>query len=238
MKTKMITRAQQVLMAGILFLALTLSGCSKENEQIATSSDETLTKEAILDYSFTDYTLKISACQVDTFPYEPLSQVETDALIKMREEEYVAHDVYLALSQLYTKPVFRNIARSELVHTNAIKMLITKYNLPDPAANHVAGIFTNPDLQALYNSLVTLGSASLLNGVIVGTTIEDLDIYDLQNLLTVVDNQDITFTFNNLKRGSGFHLRSFYANVLFLGGTYTPQYLTQAEFDAIINSKN
>lgn len=66
------------------------------------------------------------------------------------------------------------------------------------------------------------GSSSLLDGLVVGCTIEDLDILDLKNHLLEVDNQDFTLVFNNLMRGSRNHLRSFYANVLFSGGTYVP----------------
>ncbi|MGZ5285653.1 MAG: DUF2202 domain-containing protein [Flavisolibacter sp.] len=39
-----------------------------------------------------------------------------------------------------------------------------------------------------------------------------------------------------LSKGSRNHMRAFYKNILIVGGTYTPQFLTQVEFDAIINS--
>ena len=39
-----------------------------------------------------------------------------------------------------------------------------------------------------------------------------------------------------LSKGSRNHLRSFYGNILKVGGSYTPQYITQTDFDAIINS--
>jgi hypothetical protein len=232
MKTTKMIRPVMMLMLGTSFLTLSFTGCTKA-ETVVAPADGTQTKEAILNYSYTDTTIGASCC-IDSLPYETLSQDETDALLYMREEEYLAHDVYLTLSQLYTKPIFRNIARSEQRHTDAIKALIIKYTLVDPAANHVTGVFTNPVLQTLYTSLVSQGSTSLLDGLNIGATIEDLDIADLKNNLLKVDNQDITAVFNNLTRGSRNHLRSFYANILFLGGTYTPQYLTQDEFDAII----
>ena len=119
-----------------------------------------------------------------------------------------------------------------------VKALINKYGLIDPAANHMTGTFTNQSLQSLYNTLVSSGSASLINALTVGVTIEDLDIKDLKDHMLSIDNQDITCVFSNLMRGSRNHLRSFYANILFTGGTYTPQYLTQDEFNAIVNSKH
>ena len=237
MKKTKIAGTWMMFLLGISFLSSSLSGCSKENVD-DNSTGNLLYKEAVLDYTFNDtpseeYLTNLKCSQLDS-----LSPTEAEALLVMREEEFLAHDVYLTLSQLYTKPIFRNISRSELVHTNAVKLLITKYGLVDPAANHVTGTFTNSDLQALYTTLVNLGSTSLMNGLIVGATIEDLDISDLQDHLLSIDNQDIICVFNNLMRGSRNHLRSFYANIVFMGGTYTPQYLTQEEFDAIVNSKH
>jgi len=39
-----------------------------------------------------------------------------------------------------------------------------------------------------------------------------------------------------LLQGSRNHLRAYYQTLLNQGGSYTPQYLSQAEFDAIVNS--
>jgi len=236
MKKTKIARPAMMFMLGISFLTISLTGCTKTENADAPATDSQ-TKEALLNYTFTD-TIPTANCCIDSLPFETLSTGEVNALLYMREEEYLAHDVYLTLSQLYTKPIFRNISKSELRHTNAIKALIVKYGLVDPAANHITGVFTDPALQALYTSLVSQGSSALLNGLIVGATIEDLDIVDLKNHLLTVDNQDITVVFNNLMRGSRNHLRSFYANILFIGGTYAPQYLTQEEFNAIVTSNH
>lgn len=224
-------------MMGISLMILLLSGCSKAEDSVLPADESSTNKDVNLNYSYTD-TTPTAGCGIDSLPFETLSEDEIAALNLMREEEFLAHDVYIALAQLYTKPIFLNISRSEQRHTDAVKALMVKYNLPDPGADHVAGVFANADLQTLYNSLVSQGSKSLLDGLIVGCTIEDLDILDLKNHLLEVDNQDLTLVFNNLMRGSRNHLRSFYANVLFSGGTYTPQFITQGDFDAIVNSEH
>jgi hypothetical protein len=64
-----------------------------------------------------------------------LSAAETSALIYVREEEKLAHDVYVTLYTQWGLPVFQNISRSEQTHTDAIKDLLDRYGLPDPAAN-------------------------------------------------------------------------------------------------------
>ncbi len=69
-----------------------------------------------------------------------------------------------------------------------------------------------------------------------GATIEDMDIFDLQNFLELTDKADITRVFENLMKGSRNHLRAFVGQMELLGETYLAQYLTQDEIDAIVNS--
>ena len=174
--------------------------------------------------------------QINAFPIEPLTADETTSLIWMREEEKLAHDVYVALYNQWNVNVFTNIASSEQTHTDAVLALLNKYELTDPVGNNAVGVFSNPDLQSLYTQLVMQGSTSTLDAFIVGATIEDLDIFDLNEWANHVDNQDITYVYQNLTKGSRNHLRSFYSQVIGAGGTYTAQYISQSELDEIINS--
>jgi hypothetical protein len=98
------------------------------------------------------------------------------------------------------------------------------------------GVYANPVLQALYTQLVSQGRVSLLAAYQVGATIEDLDISDLNSSLAVTNNQDVRLVYDFLNKGSRNHMRSFYKNIKNWNGTYTPFYITQAEFDEIVNS--
>jgi len=174
--------------------------------------------------------------QVINLPKEPLNSDEQAALSFMREEEKLARDVYTFLYSKWQINIFSNISSGEQTHMEAILLLLNKYSLPDPVGNNPAGVFTNSILQHLFNQLTIQGSVGSLDALKVGATIEDLDIYDLKTALTKADNHDIRLVYENLMKGSRNHLRSFYSTILGAGGTYTPQYITQAEFDAIINS--
>lgn len=165
-----------------------------------------------------------------------MDQKEVESLMYMREEEKLARDVYIALGKKWNTRVFENISSAEQTHMDAVLLLLNKYNIQDPVGNNGPGVFTNQKLQALYNQLVTQGSLSSVEAFRMGTTIEDLDIYDLENALGFVQNADVKMVYGNLLRGSENHLRAFYRNVLRTGGVYTPQYISQTEFDAIINS--
>lgn len=154
----------------------------------------------------------------------------------MREEEKLARDVYTTLYAKWKINIFSNITDSEQTHMEAVLQLLNKYNLPDPVGDNTVGEFNNTDLQELYNQLIELGSTSVSDALKVGATIEDLDIFDLENALIKINNQDITLVYESLTKGSRNHLRSFYSNILIAGETYTPQYITQEKFDSIVNS--
>ncbi len=163
-----------------------------------------------------------------------LSQAEIDGLLFTREEEKLARDVYAALDG-YGNP-FVNIRGSEQSHMDAVLSLLTAHGLPDPAAGKGVGEFTNADLQALYTDLVAQGSPAATNGLIVGCTIEDLDIRDIDLAKMDVTHPDIAGTYDTLLLGSRNHLRAFHGRLTALGGSYAPQYIDQATFDAIVSS--
>jgi hypothetical protein len=167
-----------------------------------------------------------------------LSEEETAALLYMREEEKLAHDVYVTLYAQWGVQSLQNISESELAHTESVKTLIDRYGLADPALGEL-GVFSNQDLQALFNDLVERGSGSLVEALKVGAAIEEIDILDLQERLSQTDKADIQQVFNNLLQGSYNHLRAF-VNTLNnqAGETYQPQYLSVEAFQAIMGASS
>ena len=99
---------------------------------------------------------------VATKPVTNLSSEEIAALKFMREEEKLANNVYKLLGTTWAAQtrVFTNIANSEASHTEAIRQLLVRYTLADPAANLADGVFQNQTLQQLYNSLIAQGTLS------------------------------------------------------------------------------
>jgi len=174
---------------------------------------------------------------INSMPVEDLSTSEIATLNYVREEELLAHDVYVAMYDLFHVPVFNHISNSEFIHSTAMKAIIEKYELPDPAANHVEGVFEDASIQELYDALVAQGSVSFQDALVVGATIEDVDIWDLiEHLENDVDNEDLTYALEQLYRGSRNHMRAFTAHLTFQGMTYTPQFITQELYDQIISS--
>jgi hypothetical protein len=222
MEMKNIIKSGNFLLVAVAFI-FSVNSCSEEDTQPQSEVTSNINTRNL-------------QSQLSDLPMEALSSEEQSSLLFMREEEKLAKDVYITLYDKWGVNIFSNISKSEQTHMDAVLLLLTKYALTDPVGTNAIGVFSNTELQHLYNELVTQGEMGLLEAYQVGATIEDLDIFDLANALDNNDNQDIKLVYEMLSKGSRNHLRSFYGNILNVGGSYTPQYITQAEFDAIINS--
>jgi len=170
--------------------------------------------------------------QLDALPKGDPSPEEIAGLVRMREEELLARDVYEVLGDRWGTRVFANISTAEQTHTDAVAALLDRYEILDPARGHQPGSFVDADLQRLYGTLVGQGNGSLVAALTVGATVEDLDLADLAARAS--DLPDIDWVYENLARGSRNHLRAFVRQLDRNGATYTPTHITVAEFDAII----
>jgi hypothetical protein len=173
---------------------------------------------------------------VAELPFEDVSGAEEADLLLMREEEKLARDVYQAMDDMWGLRVFGQIMWSEQKHMDAILAVLDKYGIPDPVGDNPPGTFTDPALQDLFSELLALGSQSLIDALYVGATIEDLDIFDLDEALDRADNLDIRTVYQNLQKGSRNHLRSFTDLLLANDVTYEPQYLSPEDYEAIVST--
>lgn len=168
--------------------------------------------------------------------YGELSQDEIDGLPYIVEEEKLARDVYLTLYEQWGLQVFSKVAESEQVHMDAVLGLIEKYNLTAPDTLNQVGVFQNEELQALYNQLVEMGSASLEEALKVGALIEETDIKDLEDWVAQIENEDVKTVYTNLMAGSENHLTAFVGQLERLGVDYTAQVLPQEQVNEILSS--
>lgn len=212
---------------GIIILSLTLLFFIYKNKTLPESeSDYVVDRSDMID----SQTLTTSVTK------SVLSDKEIAGLILMREEEKLARDVYTTLGNIWGTKIFSNISASEQTHTDAVKALLTRYGITDPVTDDAVGAFTSQAMQNLYTTLTIKGKASLADALIVGATVEDLDIRDLETLKKETTNEDILSTYNNLQKGSRNHLRAFVKNIQANGGSYTPQYISQDEYNSIITA--
>lgn len=166
-----------------------------------------------------------------------LTEAEITGLMRMREEEKLAHDVYVSFFGMYEYVVFNNISKSESAHTSAVLYLINGYGLTDPTPAEVA-VFSDPLFTGLYEQLTENGSVSLVEALKTGAFIEEYDIADLEELIEETQNEDLIRVYSNLLRGSKFHLKAFTGILTRMGETYTPTILTPEQYAGIVNGSD
>ncbi|RKD86135.1 DUF2202 domain-containing protein [Mangrovibacterium diazotrophicum] len=166
-----------------------------------------------------------------------LTEIQTENLVFVFEEEKMARDVYYYLNEKWNLTVFANIIDSEQNHKDAMEKLLISYEIDYPD-NDTYGEFSIDEIRQLYIALTTSGESSILAALEVGMTIEDFDIEDLQARSEEFEDADVVKVLGNLTEGSMNHLRAFYSNLKNLDETYTysPQFISQELFDAIIAS--
>ena len=127
----------------------------------------------------------------------------------MVAEEKLAHDVYVELAATSGARQFSRIAQSETQHQTAVRQLLTRYGIPDPTRGDAAGVFDDPELQAMHDRLVESGSASTAKAAAAGLTIERVDIADLRQAIASRPPADVAAVLDALLRGSTNHLAAF-----------------------------
>ncbi len=148
---------------------------------------------------------------VNSYPVANLTPEQKEGLVYMYQEEKMARDVYKVLGDKWGLQIFNNIANAEQTHMNAVKALLDKYSIPVPVSDEI-GDFVDPNIKALYESLIAKGEQSQEDALQVGIDIENTDIADLEERMVGAPD-DIKAIYEKLKEGSERHLNAFTRNL-------------------------
>ncbi len=131
-------------------------------------------------------------------------------LLYMLEEEKLAGDIYDAFYEMYGMKIFDNIAKSEDSHFNALVTQAENIGIDvDSFVFEEAGSFEDPELQAMYDELLAVGSESLTAALEVGVAIEEKDMIDIAAAADLVEGTTLESVYENLLAGSQSHLDAF-----------------------------
>jgi hypothetical protein len=164
-----------------------------------------------------------------------LSVQEAEQLGYLREEEKLARDVYLQLNARWGLYIFNNIASAEQRHMDSVLNSLYRYGLTDSALAQ-RGLFSDPQLQSLYDTLIAQGEESDIAALRTGALIEEVDMQDLDNMIASTDKSDLIDLYEKLHCGSRNHLRSFVRQMEYRGLVYQAQVLDQDIVDGIVDT--
>ncbi|HWS34103.1 MAG TPA: DUF2202 domain-containing protein [Actinoplanes sp.] len=138
-----------------------------------------------------------------------LSEPQKTTLVAMTQKEKVAYDLYTAFAGKYDAVVFDRIAASEARHLTAARTLLSRYGVADPTTGEAAGQFSDPAVQASYDTLLARGQVGQAAALQVGVTVEQTDIADLTAALDGLSVPDVTQVYTRLRMASQHHLAAF-----------------------------
>ena len=225
------TIVKTVVLSSFIAASLVFVSCQKDM-----NSANNLKYASLLNVSGNGTTSVIAANVQSAFvETSALSDSELASLLIMKEEEKLARDVYSVLFQKWGSQIFSNISAAESNHLNAIVLLLTNYGATDTSLGE-AGVFTDSEVQNLYNELIANATLSIEAAYKTGALIEEMDIKDLNEALIGITNENIIMVFDNLLKGSRNHLRAFNLQLTTLGVVYSPVFISQTDYDLIVNT--
>lgn len=198
-RTPLIITGSLVALAAVAGIGFTLGANDVAPTAVSTPS-QTVTAQP--EVALPDSETSAPAVEADT------STEATELLAYLVEEEKLAHDVYVALGDIWGDRVFTNISNSESTHQDQVASLLVAYGIDDPRSSE-PGVFVNDELQALYDALIEKGSQSRTDAMEVGVLIEETDITDLQVAIDTIDDATIDSTLERLLNASYNHLDAF-----------------------------
>jgi hypothetical protein len=183
-----------IIVSIVIVFSIIFTGCSTAtsgNENIVPSNSNSQSGTTVT--NDTETTNSNNSTKVDTTSSATpqTTNIESEGILYMAEEEKLARDVYGYLYDLWGLTIFKNIQSAEQNHIDQVLNLVAKYNLALPSTYDKVGVFSDPHLQELYNTLIEKGSKSIVDALSVGALIEETDIADLKAYMNMTDNNEI-----------------------------------------------
>lgn len=156
-------------------------------------------------------------------------------LIRLYEEEVLAHDLYIALGKKYPdiRPL-QNIPHSEARHRDVMAGILKAEGISVPEAPE-GRRFATEGLDKLYRKWLRQGRKSAMAACKAGVRLEDHDIADLRQ--AQLDFPKHKEALAQLEAASNNHLRAFHRNLTSRGGDYRAEALPAADFTAIVEGE-
>ena len=163
--------------------------------------------------------------------------VDEKMLIKMNEEEKMSYDLYSEFYQRWQLDVFDNVRESEFIHVQRIQELMDKYNITYSGSNTniEKGKYSDKELQKLYDDYTVKGCISDICALNTAALMEEHDVIDLRERIKNQSDEYVIKVFTQLEKATENHLKAFVKNLKQAGVEYTPQVLSQNDYDAIVN---
>jgi|GEM_PF-719649 len=169
-------------------------------------------------------------------PSSGLTDTETSDIMYLQEAQKLERDLYIYLGQQSPgDPLFASLAQSAATLMNADDSILSRYNLTNPEQN-AAGQFSNPQIQQLYQLYTGQAGGTVPNALLIAAQSEDQHIASLYAAIGHTTNADLKFIYSQQLAFASNNLRAISQQLGGYGQSYTPQYLSQDAYNAIVTT--
>ncbi len=160
-----------------------------------------------------------------------LTESEQIALQAIFQHEKMAHDASQVFYNKWQQPVFKRIAANEQAQLQAMHILLERYQDNEERA-------TDESWQNFYKNTIENGLGSKTEALRAAALIEETTIRNIRKAKHLcADRKDIAHVCESLMRASRNHLRVLVRMLEARQAAYSPQILTAAEWESIVNSE-
>lgn len=164
-----------------------------------------------------------------------ISATQKSHLVKLYEEEKLAHDLYSEFYEKHGYTPFSHHTEAEAKHMGFVDEVLVLYDISRP--NLGPGLFENSEYQQSYSEWLPKGLADGKEACYIAAYIEEMDILDLIEGIKIAETSEIKDLYETLKAGSENHLRAYNKFIkMEFNIDYEPQLMTREMFDAIISA--
>lgn len=139
-------------------------------------------------------------------PGRTLASADVAGLLTVRAEDKAGEDAYRMFANRYGRPVFANLAASQVSQAQTITMMMSRFGVSDPTSGAPAGSFTDPTAQRMYDTMMAAGSASADQALKAMAAFEREHAADLQRLQSQTSQPDLRQMYATMMRASASHL--------------------------------
>jgi len=164
------------------------------------------------------------------------SAADTADLVRLYEDEILAHDLYVALGRIHPEiRPFQNIPHSEASHRETMAGVLKAEGiaLPKPPEGKR---FVSEGLDEIFAKWLAEGVKSEADACRVGVRLEDHDIAELRKAQAAFPRHKETLA--ALEAASNNHFRAFHRNLKSRGGDYKAEALHVADIQKILDGEN
>ncbi|MEO8513275.1 MAG: DUF2202 domain-containing protein [Ignavibacteria bacterium] len=156
-----------------------------------------------------------------------------DLFLKLYQEEKMAYDLYGEFYERWSLSVFSKVQQREAKHVWCVERIMDNYGFKYKS-NTKAGLYSDKEIQKIYDELSVNGCISDLAALEAAAFIKEKYIYELRESIRYQEDEYIVKVIFLMESAAQSHLRAFVNSIRLSGSDYNPVFLSEDEFSHIM----